>query len=154
MAKNELRIKLTIDASMQKVWERIADWEDQGTWMLQTRVWIDGSQREGVGTRIAAFTGPLHRLYPRFARFGVLDLMEVTQWNPPGESAHCRVVHYGKIIKGEGDFTLSRTPSGSTLFEWSESVEAPRAIFLLIAPFLYMGVLISLRRFRRSVSAS
>lgn len=153
---HELRLRLKINAPIEKVWSAITDWESQGDWMLQTRVWIEGEQREGVGVRVVAFTGPLHRFYPHFQTLGLLDLMKVTKWSPPGESAHCQVLHYGKVLKGTGDFHLSpiRSSSGnpSTFFTWSEEIEAPLPLFLLVAPFLYVGVLISLRKFRRRVA--
>ena len=152
---HELRLRLKIDAPVERVWRAITDWESQGDWMLQTRVWIEGEQREGVGVQVVAFTGPLHKFYPRFGALGLLDLMKVTKWSPPGESAHCHVLHYGKVLKGTGEFHLSPLPSpsthGATLFTWSEEIEAPLPIFALFAPFLYVGVLISLRRFRRRV---
>jgi hypothetical protein len=146
MASNTLNISLSVAAPCEKVWEKIADWQSQGNWMLQTKVWVTGDQQEGVGTTIAAFTGPLYFLYPRFKLFGLLDLMTVTHWQPPHR---CDVVHTGKILKGTGSFQLTPLTSSTTRFDWSESVIAPRALFLLFAPFLYVGVRISLARFAR-----
>ena len=114
--------------------------------MLQTKVWVDGEKTSGVGTKIAAFTGPLHRYYPRFKRFGLLDLMEVTAWNPP---LRCDVIHYGSILKGSGTFEVEAIDDSHSLFHWSEEIEAPRALFLLIRPFILIGVKISLARFVR-----
>jgi hypothetical protein len=147
MASNTLSISLTIPASQGEVWKKIADWKSQGDWMLQTKVWVTSEKDEGVGTSIAAFTGPLYKFYPRFKNFGLLDLMTVTQWSPPHR---CDVKHVGKILKGSGTFALHDKGAESTRFDWSETIEAPRAIFLLIAPFLYIGVRISLARFARS----
>jgi hypothetical protein len=39
--------------------------------------------------------------------------------------------------------------AGTTRFNWSEEILAPRAIFLLIAPGLYAGVRISLTKLGR-----
>lgn len=147
MASNSLAITLTIPAEHDRVWERIADWSSQGDWMLQTKVWVTSDQIEGVGTSIAAFTGPLYFLYPRFKSFGLLDLMEVTHWQPP---YRCDVKHVGKVLKGSGSFQLSEAGNSSTRFYWSETIEAPKALFYLIAPFLYLGVRISLARFAQS----
>jgi len=110
-------------------------------------VWVTSTQVEGVGTSIAAFTGPLHMFYPRLKSLGLLDLMVVTQWQPPHR---CDVDHVGKVLKGSGSFQLSEINSSSTRFDWSETIVAPKAIFLLVAPFLYIGVRISLARFARS----
>ena len=147
MASNTLSISLTIDAPREAVWKKIADWKSQGDWMLQTKVWVTSTQVEGVGTSIAAFTGPLHMFYPRLKSLGLLDLMVVTQWQPP---YRCDVDHVGKVLKGSGSFQLSEINSSSTRFDWSETIVAPKAIFLLVAPFLYIGVRISLARFARS----
>jgi len=146
MKANTLRISFAVDASCERVWEKIADWPSQGDWMLQTKVWVTSNQREGVGTSIAAFTGPLHFIYPRFKSFGLLDLMTVTHWQPPHR---CDVEHVGKILKGSGSFLLTPLSETKTQFDWSETVIAPRALFFLVAPFLYVGVRISLARFAR-----
>ncbi len=147
MASNTLSISLTIPAPVNKVWEKIADWQSQGNWMLQTRVWVTSKETEGVGTSIAAFTGPLHRIYPRFGFIGLLDLMVVTEWEPP---YRCDVEHVGAVLKGTGTFQLTEEGSSATRFDGSETIKAPKVIFALIAPFLYVGVRISLARFARS----
>ena len=147
MASNTLSISLTIDAPREAVWKKIADWKSQGDWMLQTKVWVTSDQVEGVGTSIAAFTGPLYFLYPRFKFFGLLDLMVVTHWQPP---QLCDVEHIGKVLKGSGTFQLTRLSESTTRFDWSETIIAPKAIFFLIALPLYVGVRISLARFSRS----
>ena len=147
MATNTLAISLKIDAPQLKVWKKIADWESQGEWMLQTKVWVTSEKTSGVGTSIAAFTGPLYKFYPRVKSPGLLDLMTVTKWEEP---SRCDVVHVGKVLKGTGSFVLTQEGQNMTRFDWSETIEAPRVIFMLIAPFLYAGVRISLQRFARS----
>ena len=147
MASNTLSMSLTIPAAQEEVWKKIADWKSQGDWMLQTKVWVTSDQVEGVGTSIAAFTGPLYFLYPRFKFFGLLDLMVVTHWQPP---QLCDVEHIGKVLKGSGSFQLTRLSESTTRFDWSETIIAPKAVFFLIALPLYLGVRISLARFSRS----
>ena len=146
MRSNHIAMSLVIKAPIERVWAVLADWESQGDWMLQTKVWVTSNQREGVGTSIAAFTGPLHFIYPRFKSLGLLDLMTVTHWQPPHR---CDVEHVGKILKGSGSFLLTPLSETKTQFDWSETVIAPRALFFLVAPFLYVGVRISLARFAR-----
>jgi hypothetical protein len=146
MASNTLRISIDIDAPVELVWNAIADWKSQGEWMLQTKVWVTSDIHEGVGTSIAAFTGPLYKFYPRLKSPGLLDLMKVTRWEPPHR---CEVTHYGKILKGDGAFVLSSPSEKTTHFDWSETVLAPTLLYWLSAPFLYIGVQISLRRFKR-----
>jgi uncharacterized protein YndB with AHSA1/START domain len=147
MSTNTLAISLSIPAPRADVWKSIADWPSQGQWMLQTKVWVTSERTTGVGTSIAAFTGPLYKFYPRVKSPGLLDLMTVTRWEEP---SRCDVDHHGKVLKGNGSFILTEEDSNSTRFDWSETIVAPRALFLLAAPFLYIGVRISLARFART----
>jgi len=144
--KNTLAIRVNCEAPMEKVWARIADWSSQGEWMLATRVWVTSEISEGVGTSIAAFTGPAHRIYPRFSSLGLLDTMTVTTWQPP---TRCDVIHTGKILKGTGTFQIESTGSHSSTFYWSETIDIHRVLFLIGAPFIWLGVRISLARFVR-----
>jgi uncharacterized protein YndB with AHSA1/START domain len=129
MRSNHIAMSLIIKAPIEKVWAALADWESQGDWMLQTKVEVTSQIREGIGTTISAFTG--------VGKFGVMDHMIVTSWQPPHI---CDVLHTGKIIKGTGRFQLVAVDSKTTRFDWSEEIVAPRVIFLLIAPGLYAGV--------------
>jgi len=145
---NTLRITINLPCSQERAWAAIADWESQGNWMLQTKVWVTSQIREGAGTSISAFTGPLYKFYPKFSTLGLLDTMVVTKWQPP---EICDVVHTGKILKGTGSFVLSPINSTSTKFNWSETIECSRLKFLVIAPFLWVGVRISLARLSTSL---
>ena len=144
--KNTLAIRVDCDASIEKVWAKIADWGSQGEWMVATRVWLTSDISEGVGTSIAAFTGPAHRIYPKLSFLGLLDTMTVTTWQPP---SRCDVIHTGKILKGTGTFQLDSNGPNSTTFFWSETIDIHRALFLFGAPFIWLGVRISLARFAR-----
>jgi hypothetical protein len=145
---NTLRITITLPCSQERAWAAIADWESQGNWMLQTKVWVTSQIREGAGTSISAFTGPLYKFYPKFSSLGLLDTMVVTKWQPP---EICDVVHTGKVLKGTGSFALSPINSTSTKFNWSETIECSRIKFLAIAPVLWVGVRISLARLSTSL---
>ena len=145
---NTLRITINLPCSQERAWAAIADWESQGNWMLQTKVWVTSQIREGAGTSISAFTGPLYKFYPKFSSLGLLDTMVVTKWQPP---EICDVVHTGKILKGTGSFVLSPINAISTKFNWSETIECSRLKFLAIAPFLWVGVRISLARLSTSL---
>ena len=144
--KNTLAIRVDCDASIEKVWAKIADWGSQGEWMVATRVWLTSDISEGVGTSIAAFTGPAHQIYPKLSFLGLLDTMTVTTWEPP---SRCDVIHTGKILKGTGRFQLDSNGPNSTTFFWSETIDIHRALFLFGAPFIWLGVRISLARFAR-----
>lgn len=143
---HHLALSIKLPLSQERTWEAIVDWQGQSNWMLQTSVWVTSEITQGVGTEIAAFTGPLHTLYPKFNSLGILDLMRVTKWEPP---LRCDVIHYGKIIKGTGAFEVERIDENNSYFHWSEEIEAPRLVFLAIKPFILLGVKISLARFRR-----
>lgn len=145
---NTLRITINLPCSQELAWAAIADWESQGNWMLQTKVWVTSQIREGAGTSISAFTGPLYKFYPKFSSLGLLDTMVVTKWQPP---EICDVLHTGKVLKGTGSFVLSPINSTSTKFNWSETIECSRIKFLAIAPFLWVGVRISLARLSTSL---
>lgn len=145
---NTLRIKISLPCSQDRAWRAIADWEAQGDWMLQTKVWVTSDIREGVGTSISAFTGPFYKSYPKYSVLGLLDTMVVTKWQPP---AICDVVHTGKILKGSGSFLLTAISDSKTSFDWSETIECSRIKFLLIAPFLWIGVRLSLARLSTSL---
>ena len=137
---HSIRISLTLPCNQERAWQAIADWEGQGNWMLQSKVWVTSQIREGVGTSISAFTG--------IGKLGVMDHMVVTSWQPPHI---CDVLHTGKIIKGTGRFELVAINADTTRFDWSEEILAPRVIFLLIAPGLYAGVRISLMKLGRQL---
>jgi hypothetical protein len=142
MANNHIAMTLIIKAPIEKVWQALGQWETQGDWMLLTKVEVTSKIREGVGTSIAAFTG--------IGKLGLMDHMTVTAWQPPNI---CDVLHTGRIIKGTGRFELTQIDAFTTRFDWSEEIQAPRAIFLLIVPGLYAGVRISLMAFRRQLQA-
>ena len=148
MASNHLALDIEIAAPIEKVWSAIADWHSQSKWMLQTTVILTSEIAEGEGVTIEAFTGPFHRLFPRYKFLGIIDLMKVTSWQPPHR---CDVLHYGPIIKGSGTFELEERGERSTIFHWSEEVIAPTIFFTLVKPFIWLGVRISLARFKRTL---
>ena len=132
--------RVTINATVNKVWRALVEWEKQGDWMTLTRVSAsdNGADDSGIGTTIEAFTG--------VGPFGVLDKMKVISWEPPH---FCRVDHYGKVIKGIGEFRLVDL-GDKTRFDWYEEIKAPAFILLLIKPFILLTVNFSLRKFART----
>ena len=132
--------RVTINATVNKVWRALVEWEKQGDWMALTRVNAsdNGADDSGIGTTIEAFTG--------VGPFGVLDKMKVISWEPPH---FCRVDHYGKVIKGIGEFRLVDL-GDKTRFDWYEEIKAPALILLLIKPFVLLTVNFSLRKFART----
>jgi len=141
----EFRVSVTIDAELNEVWQKLVDWKSQGEWMALTKVWssVDDGGASGIGTEISAFTG--------IGKIGVLDKMRVTAWEPP---KFCAVYHYGKIIKGIGEFRLTAIEERKVRFDWYEEIEAPKILLALIKPGILLAVTYSLRKFARTFKGS
>jgi hypothetical protein len=141
---NEFHVSVYIDGELNEVWNRLVDWKSQSDWMAMTKVWsnVDDSGISGVGTEISAFTG--------IGSIGVLDLMRITKWDPP---TFCAVDHYGKWIKGIGEFKLTAVSNNRVRFDWYEKILAPRPILALIKPGIIIAVTYSLRKFARSFAS-
>jgi hypothetical protein len=61
----------------------------------------------------------------------------------------CAVNHYGRWIKGIGEFRLTEIGQGKTRFDWYERIDAPTAILALIKPGILIAVNYSLAKFAR-----
>lgn len=140
----ELVRQVQIAAPPQQVWAALVDWDRQGEWMLFTDVRAGTQDGQGIGGELAATTGvPLGR-----RRFGVLDRMLITGWEPP---FRVDVRHLGRVVRGTGSFEVR--PSGAgTLFVWTESLDLPLGAlgqlgWRIVRPFFGAGVTLSLRRF-------
>lgn len=142
MPLNEFKLSVSISAPISEVWEKLVDWKSQSEWMALTHVWssADHDGKSGVGTVIEAFTG--------IGKFGVLDQMKVVEWKPP---TFCAVNHFGRFIKGIGEFRLVELSPSETRFDWYERIDAPRWLLALIRPGILVAVKFSLSRFARSV---
>lgn len=142
MPLNEFELSIIISAPISEVWEKLVDWKSQSEWMALTHVWssADHDGKSGVGTVIEAFTG--------IGKFGVLDQMKVVEWEPP---TFCAVNHFGRFIKGIGEFHLVELSPSETRFDWYERIDAPRWLLALIRPGILVAVKFSLSRFARSV---
>ena len=145
MPIDEFRISVTVNAPLERVWERLVDWKSQSNWMALTTVTssADNSRDSGIGTDIKAFTG--------VGRFGILDEMRIVKWEPP---RFCAVDHYGRWIKGIGEFHLVSTSEQVTRFDWYEKIHAPKLLLALLKPGILIAVRYSLQRFARTVSKS
>jgi uncharacterized protein YndB with AHSA1/START domain len=108
------RVATFMNASPERVWQLLADWEGSAAWMVDaTSVVVLGEQREGIGTRVRAVT--------RIAGVALTDVMTVTGWEP---SRRLEVFHEGRPIHGPAWFAL--TPhEGGTRFEWVEDLIPP-----------------------------
>lgn len=145
MAIEEFRVSVKIEASQVHVWSQLIDWKSQSNWMALTKVRssVDNGGTSGIGTDIKAFTG--------IGKVGILDEMRIVTWEPPH---FCAVDHYGRWIKGIGEFRLVKISDDMTRFDWYEKIQAPKLLLALIKPGILIAVIYSLRKFARSVTTS
>jgi hypothetical protein len=103
-----------IEASPERVWEVLVDWEGQAAWMVDAdSVTVLSPHREGPDVTIRALT----RLGPAAVR----DDMAVTDWQ---EHRLIAIRHLGLLIRGVGAWELTPTAHG-TRFVWWEELELP-----------------------------
>lgn len=99
-----------------RVWAAATDWARQGEWMLATTV-----ERLGDG-RLRAVTG--------FAGVGLVDRMEIVEWDPPRDEQSggvCRVRHLGPVLLGDGIFEVWPAGPGAR-FVWTERLRLPGGV--------------------------
>jgi carbon monoxide dehydrogenase subunit G len=137
----ELVVSCDVAAPRDKVWAALVDWEDHDRWMLLTKA----TGGAAVGEPIEAFTG--------IGRFGFLDTMTITVWEPPHRAV---VRHTGRIVRGSGSFEVQETAPGCSRIVWSEWVDLPLGVlgrlgWPLVRPLVKAGVSFSLRRLANHV---
>jgi hypothetical protein len=134
----ELRSSVPVEALPETVWAIATDWPRQGEWMLGTEVDVlSGSG--GLGTRLVAVTG--------FRGVGVVDRMEIVEWQPPRS---CRVRHDGQLIVGEGGFEVIRCGNEASTFVWWERLALPPGgglVWPVVRPAFAWGLRRSLEAF-------
>jgi hypothetical protein len=141
------RAAVRIDASPERVWEWLSDWDRSARWILGTTVVVIGSQREGVGARTRAVT--------RIAGITLIDEMSVTRWEPP---RLIQVQHHRKPVLGDAWFEVVPI-DGASQVEWVEDLELPFGRLgelggsVLRAPVEW-GLRKSLTKLKRLVEAS
>ncbi|NBU31924.1 MAG: SRPBCC family protein [Actinobacteria bacterium] len=140
-----LELRVDIQAPVDEVWRAITEWNQQGKWMLATKVESLDGQGRHVGARIKAVTG--------FGPLGILDTMTITHWDPPN---YCAVLHTGKIVRGTGEFQVKPIHDQAATFIWAEDLDIPLGLlgkvgFLLIRPLFLLGIKHSLVKFANLV---
>ena len=146
-----------IDAPASVVWDYVTDWPRQGEWIPLTRVEVaaDPAGREPgsdrVGGRVRAWTG--------LGRIGFWDPMTITAWEVADDGrARCEVLHTGRVVRGEGEFTVRPDGPERCTFVWSERLEVPGGpvgalVWRSTGWALRLGVAAALRRLARRVEA-
>ena len=114
MARREITLSVDVDAPVQTVWDVVTDWENQGEWMLGTRVRVTGGDGRSRGSELAATTG--------VGPLGVTDTMEIVGWDPPHRAT---VRHTGTVVRGSGTFTVVERDADRAEFVWSEDLDLP-----------------------------
>lgn len=137
----ELVVTQEVAAPAATVWNALTDWSVHHEWMLLTTA--EGGSAEGE--EIRAFTG--------IGRFGFLDTMTITTWEPPRRAV---VRHTGKVVRGSGSFEVEPLGPDRSRVVWSEWVQVPFGrVGALGWPLARLvakaGVAYSLRRFARYV---
>lgn len=135
-----IRVRRTIGAPVEVVWDALADIGSHVEWMADARsIRFTSAAEEGVGTTFDCDTkvGPLR----------LTDRMEVIEWVPDRRMA---VRHVG-LVTGAGTFTL--TPRGArTELAWEESLSFPWYLPGRPAAFVLKQIWrANLRRFSRTL---
>jgi len=130
-----------VEATPEVAFAAMADSAGQGRWILATETFpVDGPiASPAVGSELVAFTGVLG--------VGFLDLMTVTEYDPPHRWV---VLHHGKVVRGDGIFTVTPRGTGSTI-SWTEVVDLPLGLlgrlgWVVARPAVRWGLGASLRR--------
>lgn len=144
----ELTVPVDVDAPAAVVWHTVTDWVGQGDWIFATRVAITG---EGDGR----YLGATLRAVTGIGGFGVVDTMEIVEWEPP---RRCVVRHTGKIVKGDGVFEVVELGPARSRFLWTELLDLPLGVlgrlgWPVVRPAFRAGVAQSLRKMARLCEA-
>ena len=142
-----LTLSVVVDASAERVFAAMTDWEAQGRWMVGTTVRAVDPPGHEVGARLEAFTGT--------GRAGFLDTMTVSVWDPPHA---VEVTHTGRVVRGSGRFDVVALGPQRSRLVWSEHLTMPfgaagRAGWLVLRPVFGKGVERSLAHFAALVEA-
>jgi hypothetical protein len=152
--RGPVHVEYAIDvaAPQQQVFTAVVDWDNQGDWMLGTKVSATsagdiGELGRGLGATIAAFTG--------VGPVGFLDTMTITNWDEPHR---VDVLHTGRIVKGTGTMIVERIDDRTARFVWSEDLHLPlgaigRLGWPIVRPLFGRGIELSLRRFAQFVTS-
>jgi polyketide cyclase/dehydrase/lipid transport protein len=140
-----LSVSVDIDATVDRTWAVVTDWERQGEWMPMTEVKVSADIPMGIGAKISARSG--------IGAASIVDPMVVDVWLPP---YRCEVVHLGKVVTGRGVFTVESLPGDRSRFTWQEQLDsqgARRVIDRIGLPPTRAMVKVALQRLARLISA-
>lgn len=112
-----VRSEVEVAAPAEAVWSYVTDWPRQAEWIPFTTVLRDGPG-DGVGGRIRARTG--------MGPVGFWDPMTITAWQVDADgSARCEVLHTGKVVRGDAEFSVVARGFNACTFRWWEHLTIP-----------------------------
>ena len=143
-----LTYKITIQASQQKTFEYVSDWEKQSEWVLFTTVKNLSNATDRVNPRLLATTS--------FGLLRFVDTMIVTEWLPYEKIV---VEHTGRVILGKGVFTIIETSSDSCEFIWQEITPVPFGVvgqigLAVLKPVMKILFTISLKKLKSTIESA
>lgn len=115
--RTRLQCEVDVAAPADEVWRYVTDWPRQGEWIPATRV-ENLDDADALGGRFRAWTG--------LGRVGFWDPMTITAWErDPAGGGRCEVLHTGRVVKGEGEFTVVALDPTHSRFVWAELLVVP-----------------------------
>jgi hypothetical protein len=140
-----LSASVEIDATAERTWQVVTDWERQGEWIPLTDVKVAVDSPVGLGAKLSARSG--------VGAASFVDPMVVDVWTPPNR---CEVVHLGKIVTGRGVFLVESLADGRSRFTWSEVLDssgARRVVERIGAPATRAMLGVAVKRLAKLVNA-
>lgn len=111
----ECAVEVAVPAEL--LWRHVTDWPRQQEWVPLTRVErVDAA--DGLGGRFRAWTG--------IGPVGFWDPMTITTWERDADGGgRCEVLHRGRVVRGEGQFSVVALGEDVSRFVWAETVVVP-----------------------------
>lgn len=149
MTRVELAVPVEVGVPAEVLWRAVTDWERQGEWMLATTVRRTGGDGHSPGSTWSAVTG-----VGALAVDDRIELVELVEGGP----WRATVRHTGRIIRGDGVFTVDELGPARSRFTMAERLDLRfgvlgRAGWVLAKPLARAGIALSLRRLARRVEA-
>jgi uncharacterized protein YndB with AHSA1/START domain len=145
LQRPEIRMSISINAPIARVWEIAADVQRQPEWMHEMK-------RVEMMTPGVLRVGSRGRATVRIFGISTTDDVVITQLEPP----HAFGIRHEGRFTGEGLLLFSATPEGGTLIKWTEYLRPP--LFPTIGAFAQRPILSAifrsdLRHLKRLVEA-
>lgn len=126
--RSEIRMSITINAPITRVWEVAADVQRQPEWMHEMK-------RVAMLTPGPVQVGSRGRATVRIFGISTTDDVVITRLEPP----HMFGIRHEGRFSGEGLLEFSATPEGGTLINWMEYLRPP--LFPILGGFLQRPIL-------------